>query len=80
MRVFLGIFGALMGIALGFYLIGPWAGEAFSNVTEFESPDQAGDANDAIFIGSILACMVIGYLIGWAVGKTMTDRDAMEDL
>ena len=80
MRVFLGIFGALIGIIVGFYFLGPWAGAYYTSINEYQSPDQAGDAHDTIFIGSILACMLVGYVIGWLVGKQMTDRDAMEDL
>jgi len=80
MRVILGLLGAVIGILAGFYFLGPMAGHYYTSVNEFNSPDQAGNAHETIFVGTILAAMLAGYVLGWVIGRFITENDAMEDI
>jgi vancomycin permeability regulator SanA len=41
----------------------------------FESPDQVSNMHDAVFMGSNLVALLVGFAVGWAVGVKIEGRD-----
>jgi hypothetical protein len=44
------------------------------NQFEFDSPDTVADLHSAVFMGSNLAALLIGWAIGWIVGGRLVRR------
>ena len=78
MRIFLGLLGASLGVIAGFYFVGSALGDLYLAEASFRSPDEAGNAHMAIFAGTTVVMMLLGYFIGYFVGWRM-DREDRQD-
>ena len=45
------------------------------NMFTFESPDQVSNLEDAVFMATGLAALILGFVIGWAVGGRFEEDD-----
>ena len=77
MRVFLGLLGAVIGAIAGIFFLGSLVGDTYTQMTDFQSPDQAGDAHSMSYLATTFVTMMIGYFIGWFIGRMIeqSDRD-----
>lgn len=78
MRVFLGLLGASIGVIAGFYFIGSALGDMYQAQARFSSPDEAGNAHMAIFAGTTVVLMLVGYFIGYFIGWRIEQADLDE--
>lgn len=77
MRVFLGLLGAILGAVAGLLFLGSFVGDLYIQSTDFQSPDQAGEAHSMSFLVTTFVTMMLGYFIGWFIGRLIerADRD-----
>jgi hypothetical protein len=53
---------------------GPFANLVVDRFT-FESPDEVADLHTAVFMGTSVVALLIGWAIGWTLGGRLTARD-----
>lgn len=41
----------------------------------FESPDEVSNLEDAVFMGTSFTALLIGFVLGWAVGGNFEEDD-----
>jgi vancomycin permeability regulator SanA len=58
---------ALLAALATIYFSSPFASWVVSRYA-FDSPDEVGDLHVAVFMGSNLAALVTGWLLGWLIG------------
>lgn len=80
MRIFLGLFGASLGVILAFYFLSPLVGQMVTDTIEVQSPDQAQTMYEIAFGSTILTLMVLGYMVGWLIGWRIDRADDVDAL
>lgn len=65
------IFAATAAAVTTVFLATPVASWAVDQL-KFDSPDQVADLHSAIFMGINLFAMLIGWTVGWALGRSLS--------
>ena len=68
MRYVYAMAGAIILATIATLLVSVPVANWVVNQFEFDSPDTVADLHSAVFMGSNLAALLIGWLIGWIVG------------
>lgn len=68
------IFAAMAAALAMFFVSGRFASWVVSKFA-FENPDQVADLHVAVFMGMNVAALVIGWIVGWAMGGKMVRPD-----
>lgn len=68
------VIGAAAAFAATVTISAPFAGFVV-NMFTFESPDQVSNLEDAVFMATSLAALIIGFAIGWSVGGRFEEDD-----
>lgn len=68
MRYLVAIIFAAIGALLAFRFLSPMAELWVLNRQVFESPDQADDLGNAVFMGVNALGLLIGWAVGWSIG------------
>lgn len=68
------VLGALAALAATLTLSGPLASYVV-NMFTFDSPDQVSNLEDAVFLVTSIAALIVGFAIGWAIGGRFEEDD-----
>jgi len=75
MRYGVAIICAIIGAGLAATLLGsPLASWAVSNMS-FNSPVAADDMHGWIYLGSMAAGVILGWMLGWAIGGRLKEEE-----
>ncbi|MCH9808865.1 MAG: hypothetical protein K0U74_14145 [Alphaproteobacteria bacterium] len=68
------VIGAALALAATLTLSGPVSSWVVGLFT-FESPDQVSNLEDAVYLATSIAGLLVGWTLGWAVGGNFDEDD-----
>lgn len=74
MRYLVAIFFAIVCAFLTFRFVSPMVELWVLNRQVFESPDQADNLGNLVFMGTNVLGLLVGWVIGWSIGGGARNR------
>ena len=68
------ILAAVAALAVTLTISGPFSSFVVG-LFAFESPDEVSNLEDAVFMGTSFTALLIGFVLGWALGGNLEEDD-----